>query len=42
MPVFVALIAAIVLRERPSKAQKLGLSLILSGALVIIGGHGMV
>src|SRR5215469_16473628 len=41
MPLFVALIAAIVLREKPSKAQKFGLSLILSGALIIIGGHGM-
>src|SRR5262249_31540498 len=36
MPLFVALIAAIVLREKPSKAQKFGLSLILSGALIII------
>jgi drug/metabolite transporter (DMT)-like permease len=35
MPLFVALIAIIVLREKPSKAQKLGLSLILSGALII-------
>jgi len=41
MPLFVALIAAIVLREKPPKAQKFGLSLILSGALIIIGGHGM-
>jgi drug/metabolite transporter (DMT)-like permease len=39
MPLFVALIAATVLREKPSKAQKLGLSLILSGALIIIGWH---
>ena len=41
MPLFVALIAAIVLREKASKAQKFGFSLILSGALIIIGGHGM-
>ena len=39
MPLFVALIAVTVLRERPSKAQKLGLWLILSGALIIIGLH---
>ncbi|MBV8337176.1 MAG: DMT family transporter [Alphaproteobacteria bacterium] len=39
MPLFVALIAVIVLRETPSKAQKLGLSLILSGALIIIAWH---
>jgi drug/metabolite transporter (DMT)-like permease len=39
MPLFVALIAVTILREKPSKAQKLGLSLILSGALVIIGWH---
>jgi drug/metabolite transporter (DMT)-like permease len=39
MPLFVALIAATVLPEKPSKAQKLGLSLILSGALIIIGWH---
>jgi drug/metabolite transporter (DMT)-like permease len=39
MPLFVALIAATVLREKPSKEQKLGLSLILSGALIIIGRH---
>lgn len=37
MPLFVASIAATVLREKPTKAQKLGLSLILSGALIIIG-----
>jgi drug/metabolite transporter (DMT)-like permease len=40
MPLFVALIAAIVLGEKPSTAQKIGLSLILSGALIIIGWHG--
>jgi len=39
MPLFVALIAATVLREKLSKAQKLGLSLILCGALIIIGWH---
>ena len=39
MPLFVALIAAIVLREKPVRTQKIGLSLILSGALVIIGWH---
>src|SRR5262252_710 len=39
MPLFVALIAVIVLREKPSTTQKIGLSLILSGALVIIGWH---
>ena len=32
MPLFVALIAALVLREKLSTAQKLGLSLILAGA----------
>jgi drug/metabolite transporter (DMT)-like permease len=40
MPLFVALIAAIMHREKPSTAQKMGLSLILSGALIIIGWHG--
>jgi drug/metabolite transporter (DMT)-like permease len=40
MPLFVALIAATVIGERPSTAQKIGLSLILSGALLIIGWHG--
>jgi len=40
MPLFVAAIAATALRERPSTAQKLGLSLILGGALVIVGWHG--
>ena len=39
MPMFVALIAAIVLRERFSRARKLGLSLIMAGALVIVGRH---
>ena len=40
MPLFVALIAATVLGEKPSTAQGIGLSLILSGALIIIGWHG--
>jgi drug/metabolite transporter (DMT)-like permease len=39
MPLFVALIATIVLRETSSPARKLGLSLILAGALVIVGWH---
>jgi drug/metabolite transporter (DMT)-like permease len=39
MPLFVALIAAIVLGERFSSARKLGLSLIVAGALIIVGGH---
>jgi drug/metabolite transporter (DMT)-like permease len=40
MPLFVALIAATVLGEKPSVAQECGLSLILAGALIIIGWHG--
>jgi drug/metabolite transporter (DMT)-like permease len=40
MPIFVALIAATILEERPSTTQKYGLSLILVGALIMIGGHG--
>jgi drug/metabolite transporter (DMT)-like permease len=40
MPLFVALIATAMLGEKLSTAQKLGLSLILSGALIIIGWHG--
>jgi drug/metabolite transporter (DMT)-like permease len=36
MPLFVSLIAALVLREKLSTARKLGLSLILTGALLII------
>jgi drug/metabolite transporter (DMT)-like permease len=36
MPLFVAVIAAIVLGEKPSGARKFGLALILSGALIII------
>jgi drug/metabolite transporter (DMT)-like permease len=39
MPLFVALLAALVLREKLSTAQKLGLSLILAGALIIVGWH---
>jgi drug/metabolite transporter (DMT)-like permease len=40
MPLFVALIAATILDEKPSTTQKYGLSLILVGALIIIAGHG--
>jgi drug/metabolite transporter (DMT)-like permease len=40
MPLFVALIAGLVLRERLSGIRKLGLLLILAGALVIVGWHG--
>ena len=40
MPLFVALIAAIVLGEKPATTQKIGLSLILSGALIIVGWRG--
>jgi drug/metabolite transporter (DMT)-like permease len=36
MPLYVALIGAIVLGEKPSKAKKLPLSLILCGAVVIV------
>lgn len=39
MPLFVALIGSAVIREKPLKAQKIGLSLILSGAVIIIGWH---
>ena len=39
MPLFVALIAASVLGERLSSARKLGLSLIVAGALIIVSGH---
>jgi drug/metabolite transporter (DMT)-like permease len=38
-PLFVALIAAVVLGERISQARKLGLALIAAGALVIVGWH---
>jgi drug/metabolite transporter (DMT)-like permease len=36
-PLFVALIAATVLRERLSRAQQFGLAMILVGALIIVG-----
>jgi drug/metabolite transporter (DMT)-like permease len=39
MPLFVALIAAIVFGERLSTTRKSGLSLILAGALIIVGWH---
>ena len=39
MPLFVALIAAVVLGEKLSTARKLGLSLILAGAVLIVGWH---
>jgi drug/metabolite transporter (DMT)-like permease len=39
MPLFVALIAAVVLGEKPSAARILGLSLILAGAAAIVGWH---
>ena len=40
MPLFVALIAVTILGEKPARAQKLGLSLIFSGALMMILWHG--
>jgi drug/metabolite transporter (DMT)-like permease len=40
MPLFVALIAATILGDKPSTTQKFGLSLILTGALIIIGWRG--
>ncbi len=39
MPLFVALIAAIGLGERLSTVRKLGLSLILAGAVIIVAWH---
>ena len=39
MPLFVALIGGIVLGERLSTTRKLGLSLILVGAVIIVGRH---
>jgi drug/metabolite transporter (DMT)-like permease len=39
MPLFVALIAAIALGEKLAAARKLGLSLILAGAAIIVGWH---
>jgi len=41
MPLFVALIAAIVLRESLSTTRKLGLALILAGAVIIVGSHAV-
>lgn len=37
MPIFVAVIAAVFLRERLSRPQKLGLCLIAAAALLIVG-----
>jgi drug/metabolite transporter (DMT)-like permease len=42
MSPFVALIAAIVLREKLLTTRKLGLSLLLAGTLVIVGWHAAV
>ena len=42
MPLFVALIAATIVGEKPSTTQKFGLLMILTGALIIIGWHGSV
>jgi len=39
MPLFVALIAATLLREQLSRARKIGLFLVVAGALIIIGWH---
>jgi drug/metabolite transporter (DMT)-like permease len=39
MPLFVAMIAAIILYEKPSPAGNVGLSLILAGAITIVGWH---
>jgi drug/metabolite transporter (DMT)-like permease len=39
MPLFVALIAAVVLREKPSTTGIFGLALILAGAVTIVGWH---
>src|SRR5258707_7776431 len=41
MPLFVALIAATGRIEKSSSGQKFGLSLILAGALLIVGWHGL-
>ena len=40
VPLFVALIAATVVGEKPSTTQKSGLSLVLIGALIITGLQG--
>jgi len=39
MPLFVALIAATLLHEQLSRAQKAGLLLIVAGALILVGWH---
>ena len=39
MPLFVALIAATLLREQLPRARKIGLFLVVAGALIIIGWH---
>ena len=39
MPLFVSLISAIVMREKLSSSRILGLSLILAGAVIIVGWH---
>jgi drug/metabolite transporter (DMT)-like permease len=39
MPLFVALIASVILGEKLSTMRKLGLSLILTGAIIIIAWH---
>ena len=39
MPLFVALLAATIVGEKSSTTQKFGLSLILAGALTMIGGY---
>src|SRR5712691_9073888 len=39
MPLFVALIAAVLIGERLAMTRRLGLTLILAGALVIVGLH---
>jgi drug/metabolite transporter (DMT)-like permease len=40
MPLFVALIAMVVLREQLSAARKAGLSLVSAGAVIIVAWHG--
>jgi drug/metabolite transporter (DMT)-like permease len=40
MPLFVALIATVVLKERLSTARRVGLLLILIGAVIIVAWHG--
>ena len=42
MPLFVALIASIVLGERRSAAQSLGLLLVLTGVVIIVAWHAVV